>query len=195
MSSTLSPTDRWRRFWYLQSVALWLDPMPGRRRRAVVRELRSNLDSAAADVGLAAALGDLGSPRGLARKYLDTEPTGRPRWNQGALAAGLVFGAWLYATMFYAVGMLDALDSTGTTVPARGSFLGTGVEAVFSDAQISAAFSGVPWLPLVVMLLAFLLVGRAWKALPGRRRLPSPPLDPPQLAVHPDGPTAAVQVL
>ena len=79
-----------------------------------------------------------------------------------------MLAAWVYATVFYAVGMLDALSSTGTTAPARGSFLGTRVEAVSSPTDFSAAFTGVPWAPLVATLLAFLLVGRAWHALPRR---------------------------
>ena len=168
MSRTPSLASRWRRSWYLERVELWLDSMPRRRRRAVLAELRANLDEATADVGLEAALAGLGSPRQLASQYLDTEPQPRPHWNQGAIAASLVLGGWLYATLFYAVGMIDALDSTGVTTPARGSFLGTRVEAVSNATELSAAFTGVPWLPLVLMLLTFLLVGRAWRALPRR---------------------------
>jgi hypothetical protein len=171
MSPTLSLADRWRRAWYLERIELWLDPMPRRRRRAVLAELRANLDEATADVGLDAAIAGLGAPRPLAQSYLDTEPQPRPRWNQGAVAAGLVFAAWLYATLFYTLGMLDALDSTGTATAARGSFLGTRVEAVSNATELSAAFSGLPWGPLVVMLLAFLVVGRAWHVV-GRRTVP-----------------------
>jgi hypothetical protein len=171
MSRTLSLADRWRRSWYLQRVELWLDPMPRRRRRAVLAELRANLDEASADVGPEAAIAGLGSPRQLAGQYLDSEPQPRPRWNQGAIAASLVLVAWVYATLFYAVGMLDALSSTGTTGPAQGSFLGTRVRAVANATEFSAAFTGVPWAPLVLMLLTFLLVGRAWHAV-GRRTVP-----------------------
>jgi len=170
MSRTLSLSlvERWRRSWYLQSVELWLDPMPRRRRRAVLSELRANLDEATADVGLDAAIAGLGAPRQLVGRYLDTEPQPRPRWNHGAAAAALVLGGWLYATLFYTLGMLDALDSTGTASPARGSFLGTHVVAISNPSELSAAFSGVPWWPLLVTVLVFLLVGRAWHALPRR---------------------------
>ncbi|GAA1429959.1 hypothetical protein GCM10009616_13300 [Microlunatus lacustris] len=165
---SLSLTDRWRRSWFLERVELWLDPMPRRRRRAVLGELRANLDEATADVGLRRALADLGAPRELARTYLDAEPADRPRWHQGAVAASMLLAAWVYATLFYTLGMLAALDSTGTASPARGTFLGTRVEAVSNASELSAAFTGVPWGPLVVMLLVFLLVGRAWNALPRR---------------------------
>ena len=168
MNRTLSLADRWRRSWYLQRVELWLDPMPRRRHRAALGELRANLDEASADAGLARAVADLGTPRELARRYLDTETAGQPRWHHGAVAAALLLAAWVYATFFYAVGMLDALSSTGTTTPARGSFLGTRVETVSSASELSAAFTGVPWAPLLATLLVFLLVGRGWRALPRR---------------------------
>jgi hypothetical protein len=174
MTNALTPTDRWRRFWYLQNVEVWLGPMAGRRRRAVLRELKGNLGEAAADVGMTRALADLGRPRVLAATYLDSEPEGRPRWVHGAVAAGVVVGVWLYATLFYTFGMLDALRATGTAVPARGSFLGTAVTATANQQELSAAFDGLPWLPLLVTALAFLLVSRAWKALP-RRAAPRVP--------------------
>lgn len=169
MTDTLSLSDRWNRFRYLQSVELWLDAMPGRRRRAVLKELRSNLQVAAAEVGMAAALDDLGRPRSLARSYLDEEPGSRPRWSQGALAAGLLVGGWLYATMFYTMGLVDALRSAGAT-HATGSFLGTEVSVIATAEEISGRFAGVPWAVLLTAVLVFLLVGRAWNALPGRRR-------------------------
>lgn len=166
---TMSLVDRWARFRYLQSLELRLDWMPGRRRRAVLRELRDNLDAAAAERGMRSAIADLGRPAALAREYVAAEPVYRPRWTSGALAAGVAFGAWLYATLFYTVGMLDALASTGTAAPATGSFLGTRVQAAANADGLSAGFTGFPWAPLLVVLLTFLLVSRAWNVLPGRR--------------------------
>ena len=171
MTDKLSLSDRWNRARYLQTVELWLDAMPGRRRRAVMKDLRANLDVAAAEVGMTAALADLGRPRVLARRYLDEEPAQRPHWNQGALAAGLVIGAWLYSTLFYTMGMLDAVGSTGAG-NATGSFLGTHVNAVSTPEEISAGFAGFPWSALLVAVVVFLLVARAWNALPSRRRAP-----------------------
>lgn len=171
MTGSLSPADRWNRYWYLQSVELRLDSMPGRRRRAVLAELKANLEVAAAEIGMSAALVDLGRPSDLVRQYRDQEPALRPRWNHGALAAGAVFGAWLYATLFYTMGMLDALSSTGAE-RAAGSFLGTQVVAVVSSGAISAEFNGLPWAPLLATLIMFLLAGRVWNLLPSRRRSP-----------------------
>lgn len=173
MTRALSLADRWHRSWYLQRVELRLDSIPGRRRRAVLAELKANLEVAAAEVGMPAALADLGRPVDLARQYLDQEPALRPRWNHGALAAGAVLGAWLYATLFYAMGMLDALDSAGAE-RATGSFLGSQVVAVFTPRAMSAEFTGIPWAPLLVMVVTFLLASRVWNLLPSRRRSPVP---------------------
>jgi len=173
MTSPLSLADRWNRFWYLESVELRLDAMPGRRRRAVLAELRANLDVAATEVGMPAALADLGRPADLVRQYQDAEPQVRPRWNHGALAASLLFGAWLYATLFYTMGMLDALGSAGAP-QATGSFLGTRVAAVVRSGEISAEFSGIPWGPLVVAVVVFVLASRVWNLLPSRRQSPVP---------------------
>ncbi len=166
---TLSSTDRWRRFWYLQSLELRLEGIPGKRRRAVIRELTSSVDLAAAEQGMRSALDDLGRPAELARQYLEQEPERRPRWSAGALAAALVLAGWLYSTLFYAAGMLDALQSSGVTAPATGSFFGTSVVATFNDGEISAGFRGWPWAATLVALATFLLVGRCWNALPSRR--------------------------
>lgn len=175
MSVKLSTADRWKRYWYLQSAELWLEPMPGKRRRAAVEELKANLSAAAGDVGMDAAIRDLGRPRALAAQYLEQEPTRRPRWTRGAFAAGAVVAVWVYATLFYTLGMLEALESSSSPTPARGSFLGTHVIATYTDREISAAFDGWPWGPLVVMAVAFLVASRAWHALPRRsdRQLPA----------------------
>ena len=173
MTRALSLADRWRRYWYLQGVELRLDAMPGRRRRAVLAELKANLEIAAAETGMTAALADLGRPVDLARQYLDQEPALRPHWNAGALAAGAVLAAWLYGTLFYTIGMVDALASAGGG-RATGTFLGTRVAAVSTPEEISGQFSGLPWGPLLVMVLTFLLVSRVWNLLPSRRRSPVP---------------------
>ena len=78
MSAALSMADRVRRWSYLQDLELWLEPMANRRRREIVRELRSSTADAAADVGMAQAISDLGRPRDLAREYVNAEPRRRP---------------------------------------------------------------------------------------------------------------------
>src|SRR5512142_2028709 len=63
------PVDRWRIGWALVRYDFWLSVfcVPGRRARALRRELRSNLWDAAARVGSGAAVSGLGSIRAMAR--------------------------------------------------------------------------------------------------------------------------------
>src|SRR5690606_16380804 len=124
-----------------QDVELWLDPMPGRRRREVLRELRTNLADAAQDVGMARAIEDLGKPRALARSYLDTEPRRRPSWSLGVLGAGAVLAVALLALMAYAAGMADTLLATGGGT-ATGGFLGLRVVTEASENGLGWEGSG-----------------------------------------------------
>lgn len=172
-AAKLSLSDRLERFAYLQSVEMWLDPIPGKRRRAIIEELRANLEEAAADVGMTAAISDLGRPRALARQYLEQEPSRRPNWTTGAIAACVVITAWLFGTTSYAVGMLDAMLSTGAGGPADGNFLGVRVEAEASSDIIAASFAGVSWPVIVGLVLTFLLFSRAWRLIPRRVEEPS----------------------
>ncbi|TDE97628.1 hypothetical protein EXU48_05495 [Occultella glacieicola] len=171
-TTTLSLADRWRRFTYVQTVELFLDAMPRRRRRAVLAELRENIDAATADVGLPTALADLGRPSDLAARYLESEPPDRPTWHIGALAASIVFAAWLLGTVVYTFGMLDALLALSpATSVAEGSFFGVGIRAEAGPEVLAAEFRGVSWPAVVAMVVIFGLFSRLWRVLPGARRV------------------------
>jgi hypothetical protein len=166
--STLSLTDRLRRWSYLQDVELWLDPMSGRRRREVLRELRTNLADAAADVGMTQAIEDLGKPRDLARELVDAEPRRRPSWSLGVLGAGAVLLIAMLAGMSYLFGLTDgALGAGGGTV--EGGFLGVQIVTVATDAELSWTLSGWSWPVTIAALIGFLIASAAWRALPTRR--------------------------
>lgn len=170
--STLSLADRLRRWSYLQDVELWLDPMPGRRRREVLRDLRSNLADAAADVGMRQAIDDLGKPRALARSYLSTEPRRRPSWSLGVITAGLVLLVTMLVFFGYLAGMTDALlDGGGGT--ATGSFFGIAVAVEASDTVLAGSFQGWSWPITVVAVLALLLGAQVWRYLPAREAVTS----------------------
>lgn len=167
--ATLSLTDRWQRFWYLQSVALWLDPIPRKRRKDVLRELKANLEVAAARDGMSAAISDHGKPRALARQYLDAEPHGRPTWHHGAAAVSVALGAWVYACAIYVFGSLNTLLDAGLTEPVQISFLGIQVTTEAHDAYLGATFTGVSWGSLIAFALIFALFSRLWRLLPRHR--------------------------
>ncbi|WP_420115192.1 HAAS signaling domain-containing protein [Pseudactinotalea sp.] len=162
--STLPLTDRLRRWSYLQDVELWLDPMPGHRRREVIRELRTNLADAAADVGMTNAIEDLGKPRDLAREFVKAEPRRRPSWSLGVIGAGAVLLVAMLAGLAYAFGMSDSLLDTGGG-SAEGAFLGIRVLAVGTESELSWTWSGWSWPITIVAVIAFLVASSAWRLL------------------------------
>ncbi|WP_163542827.1 HAAS signaling domain-containing protein [Occultella kanbiaonis] len=166
-TTTLSLAERWRRFVYLETVELFLDAMPRRRRRAVLAELRENLDAATADVALTAALADLGGPRQLAARYLESEPQGRPTWHIGTLAASIVFAVWLLGTVVYTFGMLDALlAQSQASATAEGSFFGVRILAEAGPEVLGAEFRGIAWPAVAAMVVVFGVFSRVWRLLP-----------------------------
>jgi hypothetical protein len=168
MSGELSMTDRVRRWSYLQDVELWLEPMANRRRREIVRELRSNLADAAADVGMTQAISDLGRPRDLAREYVQAEPRRRPNWSLGVLALGAVLLISVLALLSYLAGMADALIASGGGT-AEGSFLGLEVVTEASQTALAWELTGWSWPLAIAALLALLLGAQVWRYLPRRR--------------------------
>lgn len=162
MTTTLSMSDRWKRYWYLEKVEFYLDSVPGKRRRAILRDLRENLTAAAADVGMPQAIDDLGTPRQLAGNYLDAEPKGGPRWSAGGVTAlAVICLVWLSQASFV-LGALGALESTGGG-HAELSFLGMPMGVTFTGDEISAEWSYaiVPW--LAIFAVAFLIGARFWR--------------------------------
>src|SRR5699024_12299642 len=148
-TSALPLAERWQRYWYLQRVAAWLDPMPRKRRKPVLRELRSNLGAAAGEAGMSAAISDLGPPRALARQYLETEPRNRPTYYHGVAAVTGAIVLWVYALGLYVLGSLDTLLALGRTDQAELNFLGISITTEAHDTFVGATFTGLPWVSLI----------------------------------------------
>jgi hypothetical protein len=163
-SPTLTITDRLRRWSYLQDVELWLDPMPGRRRREVLRELRADLGEAAADVGMARAIDDLGGARTLARAYVDAEPVRRPSWVRGVLGVGAVLLVAEVGLIAYMFGMSDALLGSGGG-STEGDYLGVRVLTTATEAEMSWEMSGWSWPIMIAAALAFAVCSASWRLL------------------------------
>ncbi|ACQ81310.1 conserved hypothetical protein [Beutenbergia cavernae DSM 12333] len=163
----LPARERARREWYLARLELWLDAYPGRRRRAVLTELRVAIDDDAARRGMRVALRALGSPRQLARDYLEAEPGDHPRWSLGGAAALGVLLAWFIATCLYALGMFGALESVGGGV-AEAGFLGVGLEVVLAPGELGVAFTYGTWIPLAVLAAVLVVVAQPWRTWTSR---------------------------
>ena len=162
--TALTLTDRLRRWSYLQDVELWLDPMSWRRRREVLRDLRTNLGDATADLGMSQAIEDLGKPRDLAREFLKAEPRRRPAWSFGVLGVGAVLFVALLAGLSYMFGMSDALLGSGGGT-AEGRFLGIAIIATATADEMSWSWSGWSWPITIVAAIAFLVASSAWRLL------------------------------
>jgi hypothetical protein len=166
-----------RALWTLDTL---LQDLPGRRRKAIRRELRADLWASAVETGGAEAIRQLGSLRRLAIEYLDAEYGGgkRPRW-----VTGLAWGVGmeiLFSTAIIArtTGFMDGLeagrpgDGTYSVRPLGGwgpIFEVTYVDGgQFGGFLLDLAPALVPW--FLVVSVAFLVGARSWRALPAWRR-------------------------
>jgi hypothetical protein len=143
--------------------------------RHLTRELRRELDTTAAEIGMARAVADLGSPRALADAHLAELDTPAPRWTAGAVWGGIVLAFVLYTQLAYAFGTLDALAGlAGTdTLTAHREVLGARITfEAGPDGLMSTLRPSWGWLLLHVLAFAvpFLLGARAWRVRPARRR-------------------------
>lgn len=169
MNSPHTTAEQWSRFWFFQKLEFWLDPIPRKRRRAIISELDENLTEAADINGMRSALDELGNPRELAKQYLEQEPAGRPNWGIGVLAASIVLALWVLTTLVYALGMMAALESTGAP-RAESTLFGVRLITEFTSASIGVEFAGFAWPAIALAALAFLLFSSYWRVFTGKRR-------------------------
>jgi len=165
----------------------WIGDLPRRRRRDVRRELRADLLASAADVGAREAVRRLGPLRRLGLDYLDAEfGELRPRPNGlHGLAWGIAAGALLVTSMVagseaYSSGLRSAHAGAGTyghrLAPWGPRYIET-YPASGADPTIAWEFDGgMILLWLAVILVAVVVGGRSWRAIPAwwRHRAPSP---------------------
>jgi hypothetical protein len=155
---------------FVQRLDFHLADLPRARRREVRRELRSNARAAAAEIGMARALANLGHPRVLAAGYVTAEGRPLPRYRRGALVAGVIAVAYVWALALCAVGLADGSHGAAPSgARVSQSFLGTAVTTTTGPGVLSfhLQFNA---LILLVPLVVFALVARVWRALPSQRR-------------------------
>lgn len=158
-----------RREAYLTRLSFSLEDLPRGRRRAIYRDLRTELTAAAGDIGMAAAVRDLGPASALAHAYRDAEGRPLPRWTLGALVAGSVAILWVLTTLTYAMGLLDAAGSArgpGTAATTTtGTFLWNDIRTSSSAAALSVESTGPGFLVMIAVcaVVAF-TVARGWRS-------------------------------
>ena len=177
MTEDLRAVDRLRIERVVWDLDQRLYELPRAARVARRRELRDNLRDAARDVGIDAALRDVGSPAVLAREYLDAELGTGPRHSW--LAAGLFLAT---VTIVLTSVLFDAAEAFGEGLlaadpAADGTFRWSGVSLLQSEATYTVAdgeqrFTGGAFTPVtwVLLLGGAILVGRLWRAVPALRR-------------------------
>lgn len=165
--------DGIRTSWYLTRLEWHLEGLvPGRDRKATLRELRQALAADPRDT--TAAIADLGTPRTLAWHYAQESPL-RPLWSVGAAVAALTLFVYWLAFLLFTFGMLAAVDSNAPA-EAHATFLFVDVEAFsLPDAVGIGWTSSWNWLlvPGVLVAVSFLLGARSWRILrkPSAERL------------------------
>ncbi|MDQ1536238.1 MAG: hypothetical protein QOE58_631 [Actinomycetota bacterium] len=177
MPTNLTLMDRMRiesRVWTLDQQ---LYDLPHKRRIATRREVRSNLVSAAQNIGTRQALTNLGTSRHLAQEYLTAQygPAPRPSWlgaGMFLLTTVLILTSILFdAAQAFADGLITASPhATGKFSWSGIGYLQSNVQYTLHDGRVE--FVGGALTPLSYLLLALgaVAVGRLWRLLPGWRR-------------------------
>ncbi len=164
----LARVDVLRREWFLVRLSWHLQDLPGRQEKQIRRDLRTELTLAAADVGMAQAVRDLGHPLVLAEGYKAALGRRLPRWTSGAVSGALAVGALLYLALAYTAGTLDTLEALGGGERTAYPF-GAPTTFISSADELSVASTTTPAGVVVVVAVwavAFLLGARAWRVLP-----------------------------
>jgi hypothetical protein len=179
MTSNPTRIDRLRIEWTVWAFEYRLINMPHRLRVAKRREMRADLHAAAADVGTAEALRQLGSLRQLAAEYLDAqygEHGPRPTFWRGitgmVLLLPIMFALEDLGKWSFLDGVRAIPHATGVFHYTRLKFLGLDFTYTFADGRnIAPGWSlTVTSVGLAYMLAAFLIGARTWRLLAPWRR-------------------------
>ena len=166
--------DRQRIEWVLVRYDFWMDSrgVPRKARKGLREELRANLIDATDHEGSQAAVRAIGSPQALAYAAGEAHE-GRPRWTYGAVIAGLVLGALVYAWMFSMLGFADGVTAsgvTGRTVVGVSFPWGTELTARVEPGNGGFSTGGTfPWVIPLLALTTFVLAAQPWRPLSHRR--------------------------
>jgi hypothetical protein len=173
-TARLRPADRLRRDWYISKVDFLAQDVPSGYRKARRRELRSDLAAAAADVGMAQAVHDLGPASVLAHQLKLAEGRKLPHIWTGVIAFTVVSYAWAGMMMATTYALLEAARQLGgdRVVTVHASWLGTKV-VVSSGPHLLSGQLDPSGPTLAVLIVVSLLAARAWRYRPAwlQRRL------------------------
>lgn len=178
MSQPLGPLDRLRVARAVWTVDALAGDLPGKRRKAIRRDLRSDLWASAEEVGAKEAVRRLGSLHRLAAEYVIAEygeEKPHPRYLKGIFWAALVEISLLIVVIARITAFERGLAAAGAT---DGTYAfsplggwGPRYETTLEDGDLAGFmldFSNV--LPIIGLLAVVFLVGsRYWRMLPAYR--------------------------
>jgi hypothetical protein len=175
-TARLRLTDRLRRNWYMTKIDFLAQDVPGGYRRAMRRELRSDLAAAAADVGMSQAVRDLGPASVLAHQLKLAEGRKLPHVWTGVITFTIILYAWAGMIMATMYALIEAAIQLGgdRVVTVHASWLGTNV-AVTNGPHLLSGQVVPSGFTLAVLIAVPLLAARAWRYRPAwlQRRLAS----------------------
>jgi hypothetical protein len=157
-----------RTVWTLDT---YLQSLPGRSRRTIRREIRTNLRVAAAEVGSARAIHRLGNLRRLAADYLEGEygeGRARPSWLKAlfwVLSAEMVLLALAFASHSAFIAGVEATDPhpDGTYTWHSMEWLGVTGDVRYAGGDPAGFSISLSASMLLYLLLALVLGGRLWR--------------------------------
>jgi hypothetical protein len=172
----LRPTDRLQRNWYVFNVGFLAQDVPGGYRKERRRELRSDMNAAAADVGMTQAVRDLGPASVLAHQLKLAEGRKLPHVWTGVITFAIILYAWAGMIVATMNALIQAVSQLGgaRTVTVHSAWLGTNVAITMGQHHLSGQVvpSGFTF---AVLIAAPLLAARSWRYRPAwlQRRLAS----------------------
>lgn len=158
----MTAADRIRLAWFLLRLDYHLGNLPGRRRREIRRELKTDTAEAAAQDGGREAVAALGHPRVLAEGFLAAETRPLPHYQRGALWAVACLAAYVYLVMSYGFGLMDGAAATGEHI--QGGLPGVTVAAGSEATALWSEYTFSGWVALIPAV-AFILGAKLWRLL------------------------------
>jgi hypothetical protein len=170
--------DRLRIERVLWTLDVQLQSLPTRSRRAIRREMRTNLRASAAELGTREAIQRLGNVHRLALEYLDAEYADRPRprWLMAGFWAVTVEILILWSAILSQWAFVDGIEAGNPHPDGRFSWnglavLGVSGDANYTDGQLNSFGLSLDLWALVYLLAALLIGGRLWRLIPLRRQV------------------------
>jgi hypothetical protein len=160
-------TDRLSREWYVLKVDFLAQDVPSGYRKERRLELRSDLTAAAADVGIAQAVRDLGPASVLAHQLNQAEGRKLPHVWTGVITFTIILYAWAGMMMATTYALIEAASQLGgkRVVTVHASWLGTNVAITNGPHHLSGQWEG-SGVTLAVIVVVSLLAARTWRYRP-----------------------------